>query len=1162
MADLKRPENFVSYRMSRVDEPTLVAEISRLDDELQIAASPGRRTDLATRRKLRQIQAALLAGDRSFDGRRYQEALDTYLRAGELMVGLISPGFRVTSALPGGAVVATGIIEAAVTLLGNLIPENLEPQIAARQPRRVPAEGDPDPGARLTFRESVESETLDMADVAESLFAQGRWAEAEKQWTTALGRLPADDRRSQAARASLLLNLSATQTQQGNARGAQESARQARELFRAAGDALGEAEAVQNTALSQLRAGDRQAASASLKEARDLAGKVHLDALEAPARPGIPRPQIGGIPLRPTATVAAPVRAAAFFRREADEVAGQIGSGELELAVRSLRQGGSNLSRMSTGISERQQPARQLALTAGDQPATLTWAGSAGPTVQALTDAVFKPMAASRNPMLLGLRAVRQPEDLAARLPHVYHVTLPIKIGDCYHHLNEFEKAQEQYRRAASHDLVNRNVEAPDLWRRLAENAAAWGNSLFRNEDPQAALPVFNLVVNERNEAPASFLYTLPALAPTGNAVKAWLAFIRGGAAGLRPDLNPAIAAPIHTIRVSLRFIAAGLDIYGNPANLVPPFTFAYLQEVARYFANQASQAEQRFIDFYDRYENGQLTRLQLEQARDAAGKEKELAEQRQREADAMVNAAQTNVDLANTRRDGAQDTLDLFNDTAWESAQLAGLIARGNAWTGDDLPNLKYTLDGEAYHGGKHEVLQALTVRQTEISQELQASQLQATVDQANAGVALAEDQKKVAEARREGARIETELAELRQQNAAEMLDAFEDRFFDPEQWLRMAAFMRHHAEIALHRSVEVAKLMEKAYNFENFESVKVITRPAFNRLPGGLLGGVQMLTDIDSFTFRRVTVFRHKPGAVKWTLSLAEAYPAQFENQFQRTGRMDFEVLAEELAFTFPGTYRHQLAAVEVELDGFLPPEGVHGRLTNSGISRYRGANGKVGVRVQPAETLVLSRYEVRRDGLLFRPHPEIRGLFEGSGAASAWALEIPRATNDLDLRNVFDIRLGLYFECLFDMDLYKLDSAPPPAKRLSRSRALHLRFAFPEAFFALRETGTAEIDLAAQDFPFNQRQPRLRGLALAAVPETGKTLKNVDVKVTHPGGPAAGTAVRFDGASSVPKAKLPVAGGPSALGKFKVEVPADHKGSLRDLVLLLDYTFQPGA
>jgi tetratricopeptide (TPR) repeat protein len=1160
MADLKRPENFVSYRMTRVDETSLIAEISRLDDELQIATSPGRRTDLATRRKLRQIQAVLLEGDRAFDRRRYQEALEIYRQAGELMVGLISPGFRATSTLPGGAMVTTGLTGAAVTLLGNLIPENLEPQLAARQPLRIPPEGDPDPSARLIFRETVAAETLELADVAEALFAQGRWAEAEKQWTTALGRLPADDRRNQAARASLLLNLSAAQTQQGNARGAQESARQARELFRATGDPLGEAEAVQNTALSQLRAGDRQAAGASLKEARDLAGRVHLDALEAPARPGIPRPQIGGATVRPIATVAAPVRAATFLRREADEVAGQIGSGELELAVRLLREGGSNLSKLSTGIAERRQPARQLVLMAGDQAVTLSWAGSAGPAAQALTDSVLKPLAASRNPMVLGLRAVRHAEDLAVRLPHVYHVTLPIKIGDCYHHLEEFDKAQEQYRRAASHDLINRNVEAPDLWRRLAETAAAWGNSLFRNEDPQAALPVYNLVVNERNEAPASFLYTLPALAPTGNAVKAWLAAIRAG--GTRPDLNPAISTPIHAIRVALRFIAAGLDIYGNPAHIVPPFTFAYLQEVARYFANQATQAEQRFIDFFDRYETGQLTRLQLEQARDAAGKEKELADQRQREADTMVTAAQTNIDLANTRRDGAQDTLDLFNDTAWEAAQLAGLIARGSAWTGDDLPNLNYTLDGVEYHGGKHEVLQRLTVRQTEISQDLQSSQLQATVDQANAGVALAEDQKKVAEARREGARIETELAELRQQNAEEMLDAFDDRFFDPDQWLRTAVFMRQHAEIALHRSVEVAKLMEKAYNFENFESVKVITRPAFNRLPGGLLGGVQMLTDIDSFIFRRVTVFRHKPGAVKWTLSLAESYPAQFENQFQRTGRIDFEVLAEELAYTFPGTYRHQLAAVEVELDGFLPPEGVHGRLTNSGISRYRNASGQVGIRVQPAETLVLSRYEARRDGVLFRPHPEIRGLFEGSGAASAWALEIPRTTNDLDLRNVFDIRLGLYFECLFDMDLYKLDSAPPPALRLARSRALHLRFAFPEAFFALRETGTAEIDLAAQDFPFNQRQPKLKGLALAAVPENGKTLKNAEAKVAYPGGPGAGAAVRFDAANSVPKAKLPVAGAPSALGKFKVEVPADHKGSLRDLVLLMDYTFQPGA
>src|SRR5205823_3252161 len=83
-----------------------------------------------------------------------------------------------------------------------------------------------------------------------------------------------------------------------------------------------------------------------------------------------------------------------------------------------------------------------------------------------------------------------------------------------------------------------------------------------------------------------------------------------------------------------------------------------------------------------------------------------------------------------------------------------------------------------------------------------------------------------------------------------------------------------------------------------------------------------------------------------------------------FTRSGRMEFDLDLQRIALANPGTFRHQIKGVELEIDGFLPPTGAHGRLTNSGLGRYRDAAGQVKLRIQPAETLVLSRYNRRQD------------------------------------------------------------------------------------------------------------------------------------------------------------------------------------------------------
>src|SRR5581483_10381297 len=122
---------------------------------------------------------------------------------------------------------------------------------------------------------------------------------------------------------------------------------------------------------------------------------------------------------------------------------------------------------------------------------------------------------------------------------------------------------------------------------------------------------------------------------------------------------------------------------------------------------------------------------------------------------------------------------------------------------------------------------------------------------------------------------------------------------------------------------------------------------------------------------------------------------------------GVMDFETNIDDFDLKYPGTYAGRIQAVEVEVVGIVPATGISGTLTNNGISFYRlpsdlwSTQDDSGLkpRIQSKETLVLSDYSVRTDGLLQPPDQRMTRIFQGAGVASSWRLELPKSVNDLN-------------------------------------------------------------------------------------------------------------------------------------------------------------------
>src|SRR5581483_8992410 len=289
------------------------------------------------------------------------------------------------------------------------------------------------------------------------------------------------------------------------------------------------------------------------------------------------------------------------------------------------------------------------------------------------------------------------------------------------------------------------------------------------------------------------------------------------------------------------------------------------------------------------------------------------------------------------------------------------------------------------------------------------------------------------------------------------QMVDAFDDQRFTPDVWNQLGQRMSDLSSRYLTMALEIAKLMQRAYNFENDTALTTVKPDYTSDTVRGLLAADVLLADVESFTYDLVTSNAPKPQPIRQTISLSERYPNAFETSFRSTGTLDFDTSFDDFDTLYPGTYEGRIENVEVAVDGIVPATGLTGTLTNAGISHYRlplaawpPAPG-VGVkhRVQTKETLVISDYNLQTDALLVQQDQRMRRIFEGAGLASHWTLALPPELNDIDYESILDVRLTFVYTARFDPDLRTrvLQDLATRAALEARVKPLPLRWLFPD-------------------------------------------------------------------------------------------------------------------
>jgi tetratricopeptide (TPR) repeat protein len=1099
----------------------------------------------------------------------YQQAVPAYQSLRNRIFRLLSPGgpgplagLGDHYAAPHDLAHLTELVRASAVLLADLVPGIPEPPViqADLDPESIRRYGE---GARVLPR-AGDDRTRDFADLA----ALGQVALDDGEYDLAVKRLSTAAEQAgenHGARASLLLNAGAAAVLGGRLDQAEQLLNSSLQGFEGARDALGAAQAAHNLAVVSASRGDAGKADGAFKEtderSRAAAGRVGLalDVVRSLGRAGNGRTPNGSLNRSGTAGAD---RAGAD--RAGTERAGAGGAATTSLdrqvtsvdVQQTLGEGAQLIVRdplVSTAWSSRpligaiEQAERAVTYSAGillgSAIHTVSWQKANTPSVQSLLTAGYEARLSATTH--LDLRAaVLTAADLSVQLAHLFYYVIPVGLAEAYAGLGDWVTARQWLYRAADYPYLNQALEAPALWLRIAQTHLGQGDALYKSDEFPPALAAYGGVVAVDGTPGDAPLFAHPALAGTGTLV----ATLLSDPATLPAELDPGLGAVVLDIAAKVRQLAAHLDWFGVPAAFVPPFTFDYLQNAARFLAQQAQAAERDYIQFMERYDSGKLTRVQLNQAAAASAADEAVARQQAVAAQAEVTLALTAQTLANTRKSNAVAARSAYhtmaNEQIWLETDMAWYSSQNSWELNNPIPG-----DGRDIH----EVIAADRNRLGQISRDYELLRMQQTANELGIAATQAGDQVALSQARSQAAVLSSQAASLRRQQAGQLANAFEQSVLTPEVWRQLADFMQQQAQRYLYWATRVARLMERAYEFDFDATVDRIRLDYSAGAVAGMLGSDQLLADIDYFTYDRITRTTHKMLRASLQVSLAEQFPYAFATGFRHTGEIEFNTLLSDLERSYPGSYNHRVQSVEVTLIGLVPPGGLRGTLTNSGVSQYRSLTGDTKWRLQDIDTMLLSAY-TRGDAMMFRPRPELLSVFEGVGMASGWVLCFPPEINDVDFRFIVDVQLTFHFEAQFDRALAaEVAARPVPAEALRATTSFSLGSDFPDRFYLWHNQGEATLTIGPEQLPHHHLDPTIRSVSVQLL--GGGALP---LTLGAPGGASA--AVTADTAGRVPSSDPALAAlvGADVRGDWALATTATDRSAVDNVLLFVEYDF----
>jgi hypothetical protein len=1030
----------------------------------------------------KRVHRMYLEGQRHFHHDEFRLALDTFRELQALILKTADPkmpldphriaGFK----FPRDATLVNALIGRSADILINTPVEThtFPPEVIAKKSALAPAVQSKLKSAIATDLQvtSHHGAVIDRVTLATKSAEKGNWKDALTHLNEALEMTPRTDN---LVRASLLHDLSIFKEKLNQRQEAVQFAAQSIELFAAARRPQAQVHALFTQSGIFARGGKADLAKQAVTQANALQKRHNLHHIAIqPLRETSPSA------LRPT------------------------GLGRLTLTGRLTPTGGVLGDRVEDETVERQISTTEVPALMGTQyigqeaetkTLTLGASGAASIVIDRRATANVSRFArslASAAKLELLTDFWRTPIQMVPYLPHLYFFVLPMAIGDCLAGLGNLEDAEEEYLSVLAYPFINKKFEIVRWWTRLAELYLDMGDEAYRRAKDNAqgwdaAKVHYEKILLTSGQVPArSPLYQNAKLATIKRRVTDFLA----ASNPVAHQDNPRILTKVLRARVKLNQIQAGLNFFGFAPGYLPPFSFEYLQNTARYFAQNAAQIEQQYIQYKSTAENEEFRREQLDQQADVARQTVILEQRGLAEANAGIQVANASVNYAEVQRQNAVQAKQDFQNVRWELLELAEAEAWANASSVDRDDQVKLTWNGHYYSSSKKRrnvVLKELAYQRTRISHDLEANKLDREIDSATAYKAIAQAQLTQAQARRDVALQRIQIAELQQRQAEENRDFMDMKEFSARLWYELAREARRLSRRYLDMAIEVAMLMERAYNAETERGLHIIRFEYGRASTQDLLESSRLLLDIDHFTFDHATTIKPKKSPVKKTISLADRRPMAF-HQLQSTGKCFFQTELQDFDREHPGLYLCKLRSVDLLFVGITESAtSIAGTLRNVGVSKFRTESGAVLSRQYPADVMPLSQYDIRQDTLAFRFSPNDLKLFENNGIDTMWQLELPLDANDFDFNEILDIQMVLYYDGFFSPALETQVKNNLPI-RDTASRAVSMRLWFPDELFYLKNQGDAELVFAPDQFPRNQTNLQRSDVVVKALGDPG--------------------------------------------------------------------------
>jgi hypothetical protein len=675
--------------------------------------------------------------------------------------------------------------------------------------------------------------------------------------------------------------------------------------------------------------------------------------------------------------------------------------------------------------------------------------------------------------------------DVAASILHYSHYIIPLSIAEALSESGQYLKANIFYQWIYDPELnsgypyLNPYVDTPYLNVRMGANLLEWAESLYREDTTES--------INR-----AKYLY--------GRVLELHRR-CSSSSEDQSISCNPVTQAQVEKVRIRLAQINGSFNILGYRDDMVPILRYPYLVNQAKMFAQLAIQAEKDFIQFLTNAEQESFNLLTAQQAL-------AIAKANVRVEQARAGVAKQRIELAKLQKDQltqeikflkddlAEANAGIFKKAEWAQASdeyastftvfgMSGQLANQfhGGWLGGAMQKVAWNSASVIEEGRDYAVVggnkidpkfgkfvgnffwsggEPPTATRRKAAAQARKNQINKLTRQISLfethGLPIAQQQIDIAVAEHEVAQRQIAIAQLQVEHAQQILSFLQTKFLNKELWYELAKEVRAIYRKLLDYAIATAFLAEQALEYEMNQQLNVIRFDYYKPGRQGLLGAETLQADIATLEYQRVVLTENKRLPVKAVISLGEEYPLELL-RFTSNGKAHFATNFRQFDLLYPGAYQSRISRVEVVIEGLIPPEGVHGMLSTSGVSYVHTRENQIQPLAGNPETMILSSYTIRGDQVVFYKTGEELELFEGLGVVMDWTLEMPKAANNMNYQAISDVKLVIYYSALFDNDLRDLVKLRGP-KGGDSYQGFSMRFQFPDGFYQFNNNFTKAL------------------------------------------------------------------------------------------------------